>query len=183
MCMCVHVCVCVHACACVCVCVLFKCMHDMFLQGCRENQSCAQMQKQEKLGQVSGFGDWQCIQYKYWFCVSGSLSSLPSLFFLSLHLTSHSPETLPSTFISIKIRSSGFVYLCLILVLQLIQMSEFIITVAVVTLLVLRLLLDFDARVSHKSKVRMVERRYRGKSCHVLGVLTCAPPITDVLLN
>lgn len=64
-----------------------------------------------------------------------------------------------------------------------IQMSEFIITVAVVTLLVLRLLLDFDARVSHKSKVRMVERRYRGKSCHVLGVLTCAPPITDVLLN
>lgn len=63
------------------------------------------------------------------------------------------------------------------------QISEFIITVAVVTLLVLRLLLKFDVRVSHKSEVWMVERRYRGKSCRVLGVLTCAPPITDVLLN
>lgn len=62
-------------------------------------------------------------------------------------------------------------------------MSEFIITVAMVTLLVLRLLLEFDVRVSHKSEVWMLERRYRGKSCHVLGVLMCAPPITDVLLN
>lgn len=61
------------------------------------------------------------------------------------------------------------------------QMS--LLTVAVVTLLALRLVLHFEARVSHKNEMRIVERRYRGKSCHVLGVLTCAPPITDVLLN
>ena len=104
-------------------------------------------------------------------------------FFLSLHLMSHSPETLSSIFISINIQSSGFSYLCLKLGLQMIQMSEFIITVAVVTLLVLRLLLDFDARVSQKSKVWMMARRHRGRTFHVLGVLTCAPPIADVLLN
>lgn len=57
-----------------------------------------------KLGHISGFWDWPCVQYKYWFCVSGGLSSVPSVF-LAFH---HSTRAADYTNSSFRITHLGF---------------------------------------------------------------------------